>query len=312
MPIIITGASGQYGTLAVARLLERVPPSDLILITRRPEKLAHLAARGVSVRAGDFDDPASLPSAFSGGEKMLLISSTRVGQRLPQHRAAIDAAVASGVTHIVYTSFIGAEPDNPALVAKEHAATEQMLRGSGVHWTALRDSQYADALADAAAPIALKMGRWISSAGDGKIALIARRDCVACAVAVLTTPGHFDTAYDITGPELLSYREVAAMVASVAEKHIEFAAVTDAELYEHFDRLGIPREAADDKVVQGVPWSSDDMVSFERAIRTGHMAVISGDVKRLTGVPPQSMRDVLREREAMLRAVSAAEDSRLP
>lgn len=303
MPIIVTGASGQYGTLAVAGLLERVAPDELILISRRPEKLAHLAARGVRVRAGDFDDAASLQSAFSGGDKMLLISSTRVGRRLPQHRAAIDAAVASGVRHIVYTSFVGAEPGNPALVAKEHAATEQMLRNSGVHWTALRDSQYADALADAAAPIALKMGRWIASAGDGRIALVARRDCVACAVAVLTTAGHLDRVYDITGPELLSYRQVAAMVASVAHKPIEFVAVTDEQLYEHFDRLGIPREAADDQVVQGVPWSSDDMVSFEQAIRSGHMAVISNDVKKLTGREPQSMRSVLRERQAMLCAI---------
>lgn len=302
MPMIITGASGQYGTLAVAGLLETVPPAELILITRRPEKLAHWAARGACVRAGDFDDPASLRAAFDGGDKMLLISSTRVGRRLPQHRAAIDAAAAAGVRHIVYTSFIGAEPGNPALVAQEHAATEALLRASGCRWTALRDSQYADALADAAAPIALQMGRWISSAGDGKIALVTRRDCVACAVAVLTSSGHEDRAYDITGPELLSYRQVAAMVASIAGRPVEFVAVSDADLYAHFDRLGIPREAVDDKVVQGVPWSSDDMVSFERAIRTGHMAVISGDVRKLTGRQPQSMRDVLLERRAMLRA----------
>jgi len=301
MPTLITGASGQYGSLAVAGLLERVDPAELILITRRPEKLSVLAKRGVTVRAGDFDHPASLRSAFAGADKMLLISSTRVGRRLSQHRAAIDAAAASGVRHIVYTSFVGAGPDNPALVAQEHFATEQMLRKSGCRWTALRDSQYADALADAAAPIALKMGRWISSAGEGRIALVTRRDCVACAVAVLSSAGHEDTIYNITGPELLSYRQVAAMVSSVANKPVEFAAVTDDELYEHFDRLGIPREAADDKTVQGVPWSSDDMVSFERAIRTGHLAVLSDDVKKLTGREPQSMHSVLLERASALR-----------
>jgi NAD(P)H dehydrogenase (quinone) len=289
--------------LAVSGLLERVDPRELILITRRPEKLAHLAARGVTVRAGDFDDPASLRSAFAGGDKMLLISSTRVGRRLPQHRAAIDAAVASGVRHIVYTSFVGIGAGNPALVVKEHMATEEMLRGSGVHFTALRNSQYADALADAAAPIALKMGRWIASAGDGKIALVTRRDCVACAVAVLSSPGHLDAVYNITGPELLSYRDVAAMVAAVAQKPIEFLAVSDDEMYAHFDKLGIPREAVDDMSVQGVPWSSDDMVSFERAIRLGHMAIISDDVKKLTGRDPQPMRSVLLERQAALRAV---------
>jgi NAD(P)H dehydrogenase (quinone) len=305
MPTIVTGASGAYGRLAAEGLLARLPPGEVILVSRRPEKLADLASRGAIVRQGDFDDPAPLPAAFAGGTTMLLISTGRVGKRVAQHRAAIDAAVAAGVSRIAYTSFIGISPDNPAIVTADHGATEDLIKASGAAWTLLRDSQYADAMIEAAAPNALASGQWMASAGDGKVSFITRRDCAACAVEALAGEGHANKTYEITGPELLSLRDVARIVSEVAGKQVEFTPVTDEGMYAFFDSLGVPREPVDDQVVAEIPWCSNDMVSFERAIREGWLAVLSDDARRLLGRTPQSFRSFAEERAPQLRAAAA-------
>ncbi|KAK9771564.1 putative NAD(P)-binding domain-containing protein [Seiridium cardinale] len=252
--ILITGASGQYGRLTVDKLLERgTPPSSLLLVTRDPSKLEVYAARGALVRQGSFDDPVDeLAEAFSGADVMLFIATARAGQRLPQHRAAIDAAVLAGVSHIVYTSIVGAHLEQPtALVAQEHRATELMLQSSGVAWTALRDSQYAEALSDVAAGPAIQSGWLRSNSQHGGIALISRNDCVAAAVAVLADPaGHRNRSYEITGPELLTWADVANLIGAAAGTKVQYQALSDEEQYALFDEMGIPRHAIDDVVVQ--------------------------------------------------------------
>lgn len=302
MRIVVTGASGQFGRSAVEGLLRQVSAGDLILVTRRPEVLASFAARGAKVRYGDFDVAHSLPEAFAGGEKMLLISASRVGKRIPQHKAAIDAAVQAGVKHIAYTSFVGATDDNPSLAVSDHRGTEALLRACGVDWTALRNSHYADAIVHAMAPPAIKSGRWLTNAAEGKEAPVTRQDCVDCAIAALTTPGHRNVVYSITGPELLTFREAAAIFAEVSSKPIEYTVVSDDDMYAMFDGMGIPRQPVDDQVIDGVPWCSDDMVSFGKALREGRFAAISDDVRKLLGRAPQSLRSFAMEHREMLRA----------
>jgi NAD(P)H dehydrogenase (quinone) len=294
MSIIVTGASGQFGRAAAEQLIERVSPSELILTTRRPEQLADLAARGAQVRFADFDDPVSLRAAFAGGSKMLLISTARVGTRVGQHKNAIDAAVSAGVTHIAYTSFVNADkPGNPSIVSWDHRDTEKLIEASGAAYTHLRDNHYAEAVALVMAPIALALGRLPGSAHDGGDGFVSRDDCVAAAVAVLTTPGHENRIYNLTGPELLTIPQAMAMVSELSGKPIVYDYVTDDEMQAHFDGLGFPRHASDGPVDPAKPWSSDDMVSFERAIREGYLEVVSGDVEKLTGRKPRALRDVL-------------------
>ena len=307
MSIAITGASGQFGRRAVEQLLQRVPAADLVLVTRRPEALDVFAAQGAQVRRGDFSDPATLGPAFAGVTRLLLISTDAVGgKRLLQHRAAIDAARAAGVQHVVYTSFIGAVPGNPAISAEEHTATEAMLRDSGMAWTMLRDSQYSEALALFAAPGALMSGQWLASAGEGRIGMVSREDCIACAVAVMAAAagsGHENQVYDITGPELLSFRDCAALAAEIGGRPVAYTVCDDAAKLAFFDALGVPRRIVGDEPIAGpIPWPSEEMVSFERAIREGHFEIVSDAVQRLTGRAPRSLRQVFEQHAGAIRA----------
>jgi NAD(P)H dehydrogenase (quinone) len=296
MAIIVTGATGAFGLAAAKLLLEKIPASELILTTRKPEQLAKFAALGVSVRKADFDYPDTLGPAFAGGTKMLLISTARVGTRVSQHENAIKAAVKAGVGHIVYTSVMGAAEDsNPAIVKLDHRATEKIIEASGAKWTFLRDSQYSEAVAMAVVPPALAMGFLPSNAHDTPIAFVSRDDCVASAVGALTSPGHENKAYDITGPELLNFPKAVAMAAEMAATPIDFRRVNDAEMFAYFDSLGIPRHASDDATAGPIPWCSEDMVTFGQSIREGYFNVLSDNVEMLTGHKPRPLRDVLKQ-----------------
>jgi NAD(P)H dehydrogenase (quinone) len=300
--ILITGASGHYGRAATDRLIALGRAGDLILITRTPDRLADRAAQGCDVRYGDYDKPETLGLAVQGADKMLLISGTRVGARVVQHKAAIDAAAAAGVRHILYTSFIGIDdPANPAEVRHDHIETERLIRASGMDWTMLRDAHYADAMILMAGPGVMQTGQWISNAGDGREAMVWRDDCVASAVAVLTSEGHEGQIYNITGPELQTFAEVTAIMAEVTGVSLEYVPVDDEAQYAMFDAMGIPRRPVDDQSVSGIPWNSDDMVTFGQAIREGFLEVRSDDVERLTGVKARSVRAMIEANVGMLR-----------
>ena len=292
--IVVTGASGQFGGAAAKLLLEQCASEDLVLLSRTPEKLADFAAKGAEVRRADFDDPTSLSQAMADGERMLLISTARVGSRVGQHRNAIEAAVAAGVRHIVYTSLINADrPDNPAIVKNDHRATEEIMEKSGAEWTFLRDSQYSEAIAGAMAIPALIAGVKPDNCGDGRVGFVSRDDCVAVAAGVLTQAGHGNKAYPLTGPEALSIPQALAMVSELAGKPIEVQPVDDEGMVAYFDSLGVPRHASDIVPDGPIPWSSDDMVTFGQAIREGFFDEVTDCVERITGRPPRDLRSVL-------------------
>ena len=301
----MTGASGRYGRLATGKLIAQGRARDLILITRTPARLADCAQAGCEVRYGDFDRPESLRAALRGADKLMLISGTRVGARVRQHRAAIDAAEAADVRHIIYTSFVNVEPANPAIVAIDHRETENLIRASGLAFTFLRDAHYADAMILNAGPGFIASGVWLTSTQGGREAMVWREDCVNCAVAVLTENGHENKTYPVTGPNRESFAEVAAMLAELTGRPIRLVETDDAGMYAHFDALGIPREPVDDQTVSGIPWNSDDMVSFERAIREGFLDVCTDDVQRVTGRLARSVRELIHANADILRKVKA-------
>ena len=292
--IAITGASGHYGRIVCDALIAQGRAQDLILMTRDPAKLCGYAAQGCAVRQGDYDRPETLAPAFAGADRLLLISGTRVGARVAQHQAAIDAAVSASVAHVVYTSFVGIDdPANPAEVRHDHIETERLIKASGLAWTMLRDAHYADAMIVMAGPGVMATRQWISNAGAGREAMVWREDCALCAAAVLSGPDHAGQTYDVTGPDLQSFAEVTAIMAEVTGVPLAYVAIDDAAQYAMFDAMGIPRRPVDDHYVGGIPWNSDDMVTFGQAIREGFLAVRSGDVERLLGRPARSVRQMI-------------------
>ena len=293
MSIVITGASGQLGRLTAELVLDRVPASEVILTTRRPEVLSDLAERGVRIRQADFDRPETLAEAFAGGENLLLISTDDLGRRAAQHRAAIEAARDAGVRHVAYTSYLNPVEQNPAVITPSHRDTEWALRESGLAWTALRHAFYAEYQVPAGAQ-AIATGQLIHNNGDGKTAYVSREDCAAAAAAVLTTEGHEDKAYDITGPESFSQGDVAALLSEVSGRPVEAVAVDDEAFIQGLTAAGMPEPAA------------DEFASYGKAIREGYIDQISGAVENLAGRAPRSLRNVFEaHHDELLKLASA-------
>jgi NAD(P)H dehydrogenase (quinone) len=292
--IIVSGASGQFGHAAALQLLDK--GEDVIALSRNTDKLADLAERGAEVRAADFDSADGLEEAMAGGDKLLLISTTMVGQRARQHGNATDAAKKAGVRHIVYTSLLGARsPGNPSVEGFDHIATEEKLEQSGVAYTFLRNSLYAEAVATAMAIPALTSGSKPENAGQGRVPVVSRDDCVATAVGVLTQEGHENKAYDVTGPELWALPDAMALVSEMAGKPIEIQDVDDEGMFAYFDSLGVPRKSEDVDPYGPIPWASEGMVTFGKSIRKGYMDIDSDDVERITGRKPRTLKSVFEQ-----------------
>lgn len=285
MRMVVTGASGKLGRLVVAALLERVPAAELILVSRAPDSLADFAGLGAAVRFGDFDRPESLPAAFQNGQRALVISTIGARDTAAAHRAAFEAAGRAGVQHVVYTSVTNPVQDSPFPPATTHAASERDLRATGIAWTILRNSLYADLRAQIAARY-IRDSRWTTNTGDGSHAFVARADCAAAAAAALTGDGLQERIYDITGPELIDGQRYTALLEEFGGRTIIRAEVDDAA-YERY-RAAFSAEP-------------DNAAYFElfagtgQAIRDGYLCQLGTGVEDLTGHPPLSLHDVFQQ-----------------
>jgi NAD(P)H dehydrogenase (quinone) len=279
--LLVTGASGHLGQLVLEALLKS-GQHQIIATTRNPEKLSSFAKKGVQVRSADFIKPASLVEAFKGAHRLLLISTDTIGSRGEQHKNAIDAAKKSGIQHIVYTSWPNPE-QSPAFVSPEHAATEKLIRESGLSYTILRNYPYAENLF-MSLPSALQMGTYYGAAGQGRVAYVTRQDCAeAGAGALISADTYKNAVLDVTGPHAYSYEDVVKIVGEIKGIKLPYVDLAPGAFKEALLKSGLPEM-----------WA-DGFVSFDLAYKKGDLEKVSDTVLKLSGKQPQDLKEFLKQ-----------------
>lgn len=301
MTIVVSGASGDLGKRITDILLSSIPASELILLTRNPDSLKTVAASGASVRKADFDDTATLEAALQGGDVLMLISTLSIGKRAQQHINAISAAKKAGIKHVVYTSSCGIQPQTPSISGLEHLATEQALINSGLKYTILRNSWYADVIAQMFLPMGMATGEIVASTGDGLIAPVAKADCARAAAGVLSnTKAHENAIYEITGPTLLSMADITRICSEAAGKPITYKNVSHDEKLAIFDAMGVNREYEEGMMNENTnAWASNEMITYEMAIKQQFFSLCSNHVGLITGQRSLSLQEVIRQQSGL-------------
>lgn len=241
--IVVTGATGQLGRLVIAALLKKVPAASIVAAVRNVEKAKDFEALGVQVRYADYSVPASWDAALKGAEKVLLISSSEIGQRANQHRNVIEAARRSGVQLLAYTSVLRTDT-SPLGLAAEHKETEALIQASGVPFVVLRNGWYTENHA-AGVPSALAHGAVYGCARDGLISAAARVDYAEAAVAVLTMDNQAGRIYELAGDTAYTLTELAAEISRQSGKEIGYVNLPQAEYKELLLNVGLPEVVAE-------------------------------------------------------------------
>jgi len=274
--LAVTGSTGALGGLVARDLAGRGLP--LRLLARSPERAPRLPG-AVAVPA-EYGDRDAAVQALLGVRTLLMVSASESEDRLEQHRAFVDAAVAAGVEHIVYTSFFGAAADCTFTLGRDHWATEQHIRSQGTAFTFLRDNFYLDFLPATVGEDGVIRG----PAGDGRVSAVSRADIARVAVAVLLDPeSHRAATYGLTGPESLSLAEAAGIIGDVTGREVTFHDETVDEAYESRRRWEAPG------------WQYDAWVSTYTAIAAGEVEAVTDDVRRVTGQAPIGLRELLTQ-----------------
>lgn len=238
---LVTGASGQLGQLAIDTLATLVDPASIIALVRSDEAAQRFAGRGIQVRRGDYNDPASLADAFAGVDRVLFISGSEIGARVPQHTAVIDAAKAAGVGFIAYTSVLDAAK-SPMLIAREHAITERLLAESGIVHTVLRNGWYLENYLMGAGP-ALASGQLYGASGTGRVSPAARED-YALAAALVLAGGHDGQVLELAGDESFTMADLAAALADISGKPVSYVDLPKEALQAGLVQAGLPEPLA--------------------------------------------------------------------
>jgi len=274
-PIAVTGATGGLGGRVARRLA--AAGVEQVLVVRDPSRAPELP--GARLAKASYDDSAAVQSALAGVQTVFMVSGAEAPNRVDQHRSFVDAAVAAGVEHLVYTSFDGASPDSTFLLGRDHWATEEHIRGSGLRFTFLRDNLYADFMPMMVGDDGVIRG----PGGAGRAAVVARDDIADVAAVVLGDPqAHIDATYVMTGPEALSFAEMAETLSVVLGRTITYVEETLDEAYASRAHYGAPQ------------WQVDAWVSTYVAVANGDLSAVSDDIPRLTGHPATSLADVVR------------------
>ncbi len=280
--IIVTGATGALNGATVDHLLHRLPADEIVVAVRDPAKAQRFADRGVAVRRGDYADQASLPGAFEGADQLLLVSSSDPGaDAVSLHRTAIEAAVSAGVGRILYTSHQGAALDTPFRPGRDHAATEQLLAGSGVAWTSLRNGFYAHSLT-------WLMGPWretgvITVPADGPVSWTAREDAAEAAAVILASDGAYNGPTTLTASTAPTFADIAAIASKLTGRTIGLAVMDQ-----------------DDWVAAQVAAGQQEVMArftlgMYQAAHKGFFAGIDPLLGTLLGHEPRTVRDLLTQ-----------------
>ena len=278
MSIVVTGATGQLGRLVIAGLLERgVAAGDIAAVVRSAGRAADLAAQGVELRIADYDRPETLKGAFRAGDRVLFVSGSEPGRRVPQHTAVVSEATEACVALLAYTGVLGG-PDADFLLAGEHKATEELILASKLPYVFLRNGWYTDVYTGNLGPV-LEHGAVIGSAGDGRIASAARADYAAAAAAVLAGEGHENKTYELSGDTAWSLAEYAAQVGELTGRDIVYRNVTAGEHRAILVGAGVPADFA------------AILVDVDAAIARGLLSRTDGDLARLIGRPTTPLRE---------------------
>lgn len=279
MRILVTGATGQLGGKVVETLLQTGPPATLAVSVRDPGKAGDLRDRGVEVRQGDFDAPASLDDAFADVDRLLIVSTNLDNAtRTRQHRTAVEAASRVGVGFIAYTSMAKADT-NPIALAEVHRATEEAIRATGIPFCFLRNNWYVENEASSV-HAAAEGSPILTAAGNGRVGWAARDDYAEAAAAVLAGSGHENTVYELSGPPR-TYAQFAEVLEGVLDRKVPVNQVDDDTYETVISGFGLP-----DFVV-------DMLTDVQKGIRQGALDVVSDDLETLLGRPLTSLQDAL-------------------
>jgi NAD(P)H dehydrogenase (quinone) len=275
----LTGANGHLGRLVIKHLLTYVPAHQIIATTRKPEQMGDIAAQGIEVRQADFTKPETLSTAFAGANRLLIISTDTVGQRVEQHKAAIKAAADAGVSHIVYTSCPSADQHASHPILAEHGQTEAALAASGMEWTSLRNCFYTELLKDFFGILHVN-GQVLIPEGSAKHSWVTREDCARAAAGALAGKLTDIGPIDVTGPEALSFLDLVHRYVSVSGQSVDAKVLPEQEILAQVLAKGVPQATA----------------GFVVGVVTAHdMATIPTDtVMRASGTEPTSVDEVLR------------------
>ncbi len=269
----ITGVTGHIGG-AVARDLQDLS-ERLRLFVRDAARVPKLAGE---VAVASYDSQAA--EALRGVDLLFMVSAAESPERLAQHKAFIDAAASAGVQHVVYTSFLGAAPDATFTLARDHFATEEHLKASGMAWTFLRDSFYLDFLPDTVGEDGVIRG----PAGTGRVGAVARADVAATAAAILRDAGaHERLTWDLTGPQTLSFPEIAKILSQLQGRQVSYVDETLDEARASRAHYGAP------------DWELEAWITTYTAIAAGELDVVTDHVQQVTGNPPRSLREVVQD-----------------
>jgi NAD(P)H dehydrogenase (quinone) len=241
--IVVTGATGQLGHLVIKALLKKVHASSVVAAVRNVDKAKDIAALGVQVRHADYSQPASWDTTLKGADKVLLISSSEIGQRAKQHRSVIDAAKKAGVKLLAYTSVLRADT-SPLGLAAEHKETEDYIRASGVPFVLLRHGWYTENYT-AGIPSALAHGAVYGCAGNGRISSATRADYAEADAAVLVADNQAGKVYELAGDTAYTLAELAAEISRQSGKNIGYVNLPEAEYKNVLVKVGLPEVVAD-------------------------------------------------------------------